>query len=1517
MFQSETATDGAEEPLRTVDATVVRFRSFESGWAILNVERAGMPETWVGMMPELKEGLPVRATGKWETGKYGPQFRVTTLVVKMPDAADPDALATFLAKLGVKGVGIRTTMRIVHTLGAGTIPALENDVAKVAGVKGMSESKAKELCEEWQKHSVEGQLIISLSRFGLKGAVAKRVIKKYGGRALEMVEKHPFRLAMEVEGIGFKTADLIAKAVGIPHDSVERMEAGLLYTIEEKVSSRGHCYCHREFLFDEAVKLLDVGDGPLFDGLEAAEKEGLVVFEPGAELDNPRIYLTPLYEAERRVAWRIRRLLTAPAILRKEEDMPIPGGLDDWGDDVLGEEPKASRTIVLAPTSFKVHMAPNPADLAGHGEKAILDFQRLTGMTLAERQRGAVMAVMRHKAFILTGGPGVGKCLKIGTLVLMHDGTSRVVEDVRDGDLLMGPDSKPRRVRGCTRGNGPLFEIRPVKGKPWVCNDVHVLTLIRSGTGKRGQKIDIPLDEYQRLPHGSKWKRRGKLFRVGVDFPEAEVFVDPYVMGVWLGDGTRDGTSVTKPDPEIAEAMEAEAVRLGLRSSRRFVESNGCFLTSISGVEHHKNPFLTEVRTALDEQRGKFIPQGYKVNSRAKRLALLAGLLDTDGYLSNGCYEIISKWNRLAEDIAFVARSCGFAAYISDKYVQLDGWPEPRLYHRVIISGHVGEIPCRIERKRASPRLQIKDVCRTGFDVVPVGKGEYAGFELDGDGRFLLADFTVTHNTQTTKAILYALDGAGFEVAMCAPTGRAAKRMSEATGKPASTIHRLLAYHPELGFQYNANNRLPQSVVIVDEASMLDVSLTAHLLDAIDDGARLILIGDVDQLPSVGPGAVLKDLIDSETMPVVRLTEIFRQAAGSRIITNAHRVNQGQLPEKPVGESDFYWVERFDAEKAALTALQIVTTKLASRHISPRDAIVITPQRRGKAGVHELNIQLQAALNPEGSAVTLGKAPKQSIYRLGDPIMQLKNDYQRAVWNGEIGRVVAVNAEKFTMTVEFEGVTSRPVEYERKHFEHVALAYACTVHKCVTPDTIVETAAGLLPIRDVAARGVVATPSGPSRYSRVVVNPESDVVTVTTKDGYRLSMTPDHGIDVWREGRYVRVEARGVQIGDSLRVKLGVTVEPSDGLSILPPPPPTNARSRKYKIPSEMTMELAEFLGLMVADGTVYKSGFRLVKRHVEVRERFAELCLHLFDVLAHPIEVNGTPGYEVNSRQLSDWLTSMGGLSPKAKMVPRCVLSAHSRYHAPFLRGLFEDGSVHLRMVHGSVQLDHVEWSTAYQELAMTVRVMLLRLGVVAGKTQTKGRPHISRIEIYSEFARRFAREVGFISKFKKDRCEHRVAAERYFVPVSKTEMASLGKHVTPGVRAGKRVRRSTLNRVPNPPPWVAERLAYHHSLVERVEYGTSPTMCLTVPKGHQFLQNGFAGWNCQGGQQKAVVVLMLREHHMMLSRPLLYTALTRGEKLVVLVADPAAVRTALSETKRERRNTGLCARVQSAVRE
>ena len=297
-----------------------------------------------------------------------------------------------------------------------------------------------------------------------------------------------------------------------------------------------------------------------------------------------------------------------------------------------------------------------------------------------------------------------------------------------------------------------------------------------------------------------------------------------------------------------------------------------------------------------------------------------------------------------------------------------------------------------------------------------------------------------TGKTTTTLGILTAFRQAGAKILLAAPTGRAAKRLSEATGMEAKTIHRLLEVKPPDGYQKNEENPLEGDVLIVDECSMIDIMLMYNLLKAVPDTMTLIMVGDVDQLPSVGAGNVLRDVIESDVFPVVRLNRIFRQAASSRIITNAHRINRGRMPDLSNGrESDFFFLEQDDPEAAAQEIVTLVKERLP-RAYRTRDIQLLTPMQRGVVGAANLNLVLQEALNPSSPGLKRGGVE----FRQQDKVMQIRNNYDKEVFNGDIGTVTRVNTEDRELTVVFDG---REVLYDVTELDELVLAYATTVHK--------------------------------------------------------------------------------------------------------------------------------------------------------------------------------------------------------------------------------------------------------------------------------------------------------------------------------------------------------------------------------------------------------------------------------------------------------------------------------------
>ena len=355
-------------------------------------------------------------------------------------------------------------------------------------------------------------------------------------------------------------------------------------------------------------------------------------------------------------------------------------------------------------------------------------------------------------------------CHAAGTLILMADGRVLPVEGIALGDELMGMDSTPRRVTTMHRGSDEMFKIVPIKGDAFTVNAGHVLSLVETSDGKPHRNrpianiVDIAVSDY--LNASQNFRHLHKLFRVGVDFPASPApSFDPYMLGLLLGDGSLGygSVSITTPDAEVVEYLFQYACAHGLAVRTDQLQGNEANTYAFSTARGLPNPMLDALR-ALGVQgcrsAEKFVPHEYKVGSRETRLAILAGLIDTDGHHTNGCFDYVSASQRLAEDVAFIARSLGLRACVVIKTV--DDTP----YWRLCISGNTDMIPTRVIRKQAAPRAQKKDVLRTGFTVHAAGRGEYFGFEVDGDRRYLMGDFTVTHNSGKTEVAAAICDGA-------------------------------------------------------------------------------------------------------------------------------------------------------------------------------------------------------------------------------------------------------------------------------------------------------------------------------------------------------------------------------------------------------------------------------------------------------------------------------------------------------------------------------------------------------------------------------------------------------------------------------------------------------------------------------------------------------------------------------------------------------------------------------------
>jgi exodeoxyribonuclease V alpha subunit len=644
-----------------VEATVVHtiYSNQENGWSVVRCkDENDLRFTAVGPLLGVRDGDRLRLNGRWvQHAKFGEQLETSSYVQIHPSTIE--GIRTFLASGRVRGIGPRTAERLVEEFGVETLDVIERQPEKLRSVRGIGRKTAAKISKSWEKYQGIQQLMIFLTGHGINPGIAIKVFKHFQYQALEVVRSNPYRLAEEVYGVGFPTADQIAQSLGMPEDAPQRLAAGIVHVLQQAAMD-GHLFLPRPDLLAAAASLLNCRQELLLAALESLIHARKVVARVGRS-GVSAIYLPRLEKAEANVARGLSELLM--------DADSRPG--------------------------FNI-------------EKAMTWYQNRAGIDLASQQRAALAKALMDPVVVITGGPGTGKT-----------------------------------------------------------------TLIR-------------------------------------------------------------------------------------------------------GV-------------------------------------------------------------------------------------------------------------CRILAKQ------------------------------------------------------------GRDVLLAAPTGRAAKRLGEATQQEAKTLHRLLEFNPVKGeFACNRDNPLEADLVVVDEVSMLDIELAAHLLAAIPLDCRLVLVGDSDQLPSVGPGNVLADIIASRRVPVVCLNEIFRQARESLIVTNAHRINRGEMPNLDSGATltDFYMIAREDPVAAADTAVEVVSERIPRRFgLDPvRDIQVLAPMHRGELGVVNLNQRLQSQLTPEGEELKVGSR----CFRVGDKVMQVRNNYDLEVFNGDLGRVMSIDHEEREMLVSFD---SQTVAIADEDLQDVVPAYACTIHK--------------------------------------------------------------------------------------------------------------------------------------------------------------------------------------------------------------------------------------------------------------------------------------------------------------------------------------------------------------------------------------------------------------------------------------------------------------------------------------
>ncbi len=897
------------------------------------------------------------------------------------------------------------------------------------------------------------------------------------------------------------------------------------------------------------------------------------------------------------------------------------------------------------------------------------------------------------------------------------------------------------------------------------------------------------------------------------------------------------------------------------------------------------------------------------------------------------------------------------------------------------------EKPVRIDAKRVESWLD-RFTAKRGIELS--AEQRQAIHRAAGNHILILTGGPGTGKTLSLRAMVELFQAMGKEVALASPTGRAAQRLSEVTGREAKTIHRLLDFDPTtMQFKRNDVWPLDADVVIVDEASMIDVVLANSLLKAVDERSQLILVGDVDQLPSVGPGAVLKDLINSGVVPVARLTQIFRQAAESLIIQNAHRINRGEFPllVKP-GEqrSDCYFIEAEEPHEIVDLIVNSVARSLPkSFGYDPlKDIQVLSPMNRGRVGANHLNDELQAALNPPGVAGVAGAGKTEMnrgsrVLRAGDKVIQRVNNYKLEVFNGDLGTIEAIDLEDQMVAVRF---ADRLVSYDYGDLLELGHGFCVSVHKCVAAGTWLFTEHGLQPIENFwpAGNGLchqqlrlkVKGRDGWTECSQIYKGEEESVITIKTNYGYSLSGSFRHPILVFDSvpGELVWKKLPEIKYGDLIPIQRGQYAFPSSQLSTADfcvQDRPIGNR-QPCRIPTMVTRELGAFLGYLVGDGsyTSRKDGdIRFTNSDQRLVEDFHCLIRELFGLemkLNRSTANHRTQTWYLVNRTLRDFLLYLGldYSSAGCKEVPHAILRSPREVQAAFLRSLFDcDGSA-------SGNGTRVVLATASARLAEQVQMMLLNFGIISRvitnriRTPVHGDRDYYRVEFYGRNLMLFAQEIGFSQEHKAEQLKamiHRTEngsgkTNIDVIPNGRKLIQSLRSDVTgllPAIKSTQgRKGEGFWGRLPYQPARAFDdlcrgrfRLNYYHldfllpilhkewpeledadsyrrlfalqnsrfffDTVAEITQGQGVVYDLTVPGAENFTTNGFISHNSQGSEYPAVVIPLHTQHYLMLSRNLLYTALTRAKKTVVIIGTTKAIGMAMSNMEATHRFTGL----------
>ena len=800
-------------------------------------------------------------------------------------------------------------------------------------------------------------------------------------------------------------------------------------------------------------------------------------------------------------------------------------------------------------------------------------------------------------------------------------------------------------------------------------------------------------------------------------------------------------------------------------------------------------------------------------------------------------------------------------------------------------------------------------------------------------------------------------------------SGRASCNLSEITGEDGYTIHRALGYTPEKGFIYNKNNKLPVKIIIHDEISMDGADIFYKLIQAIETGSKLIMLGDEHQLESIGVGNIMFDMIQSGYIKIVKLTKIHRQAEKSAIITESIKIrNQEQIIDKDFtgveirGELQDLKLDIYKDKNNTHTKVIEHFKELLPKTESIFDIQVIVPMKeRGKASAYQLNNSLQEIVidtkNKKGLVVGENSKYPFTIY-IGDKVLNNKNNYKTVneygdeipIFNGDLGIVVDIDYIRNTLIVNFNNKGN--IYISKSHLPKITLGYAMTCHKCIPKDTYILTSNGLDTMEDyidIEKIGTYNYTHNDNIYNGLKMEKPSLIHNVgmsqckeiITNNGYSLTATLDHGIDVISEDGYIiRKDIQDLTTKDQVIIAQNTNIF-GDIVKI----PDTyfkydlDVRSVRYNKPKILDEKLSMLLGMIVADGTIRHAHICYGKTNREVVEVFTSLAKDIFnyEINIRYDNIGNIYLAEINSTDIVAFLMNFGGLKPNNKAIPKLIKQTSKNNICSFLKGMFEDGGVHLK----KGIFDMIELTQSNNKKLITeIQLLLLNLGILSsikeykkyGKNSYLNTP-TNKLFIYRKDAIKFNELIGFIAYHKQEALQlayiNTKPSERNSIKnISKVILKIMNNHKLSIDKKFKMRLNSSISRNGITKYVLNTFLSYCNNIyndknIEYLKYlndncliqnisqindkGEIECYCFTMPESGKFIQNGFRGFNCQGSGIKYVIAALDYSHYKLLTKEMVYTMLTRAKEYCVLCAENKALRYAIKQTSVSTKQTHL----------